>query len=194
MIMPRSRRDVFCLSSHLRTAYCVALFFAAPVPRAHAAPPAAMLAAGMDADMAIAVTAEICRQAPPRKISPILVVAVIAVESSFRHDAVSSAGAQGLMQLMPRTAASVAEWTGDAWVGDSFDPVVNVRLGIAYLAHLLDLYSGDTQKALTAYHRGPANVTAILRSHGSLPAHVLEAYAYRIAVAALALMSSAPIC
>lgn len=79
-----------------------------------------------------------------------LVVAVIAAESDFDEAAVSSAGAQGLMQLMPATA----EMYG---VVDPFDPASNVAAGGAHLAMLLDRY-GSTRLALAAYNAGEAAV------------------------------------
>ena len=79
-----------------------------------------------------------------------LVRAVVAVESGFRKDAVSHAGAQGLMQLMPDTAA-------DLGVRDAFDPVENVNGGTRYLAFLLKHFQ-DEELAVAAYNAGPARV------------------------------------
>lgn len=82
-----------------------------------------------------------------------LVKAVIQVESSFHPDAVSGAGAEGLMQLMPSTAASLG-------VKDSFDPVQNICAGTEYLAKLLDRF-GDLRLALAAYNTGPSRVARL---------------------------------
>jgi hypothetical protein len=79
-----------------------------------------------------------------------LVRAVVAVESAFRVNAVSHAGAQGLMQLMPDTAA-------DLGVRDAFDPVENVNGGTRYLAFLLKHFH-DEELAVAAYNAGPARV------------------------------------
>lgn len=79
-----------------------------------------------------------------------LLVAVIAVESGFRVDAVSAAGAQGLMQLMPATAA-------DLGVTDPFDPRANVDGGARYLAFLRKHFKSD-ELALAAYNAGPGRV------------------------------------
>lgn len=79
-----------------------------------------------------------------------LLVAVIAVESGFRADAVSPAGALGLMQLMPRTAA-------DLGVTDPLDPRQNVEGGARYLAFLRRHFKSD-ELALAAYNAGPGRV------------------------------------
>jgi soluble lytic murein transglycosylase-like protein len=82
-----------------------------------------------------------------------LIRAVIQVESGWKPDAVSSKGAKGLMQLMPRTAAMLG-------VEDAFDPEENIGGGVKYLARLTDKYDGDVEMALAAYNAGPARVDA----------------------------------
>lgn len=79
-----------------------------------------------------------------------LLKAVAKAESGFKSDAVSSCGAQGIMQLMPSTAASLG-------VSDSFDPEQNIDGGAKYLSGLLNKY-GDTKLALAAYNAGSGNV------------------------------------
>jgi len=80
-----------------------------------------------------------------------LVHSVVLAESSYRPDAVSPAGAQGLMQLMPTTAQEVG-------VKNSFDPQENLTGGCRYLKGLLDKYDGDLDHALAAYNWGQGNV------------------------------------
>lgn len=77
--------------------------------------------------------------------------AVIKVESAFNPRAVSRAGAQGLMQLMPRTAESLG-------VDDPFDPRQNIFGGTLYLRQLSDRYGGDINLVLSGYNAGPGAV------------------------------------
>jgi len=92
-------------------------------------------------------------------LDPALLAAVIYTESRFNAQAESSAGAIGLMQLLPETARGIAIRTGgDAFVvRDLYEPELNVRYGAWYLRNLLDRYS-DEPTALAAYHAGQGNV------------------------------------
>jgi len=80
-----------------------------------------------------------------------LIKSVILAESAGRHDAVSSAKAKGLMQLMDSTAK-------DMGVRNSFDPYQNIMGGTKYLAFLIDKFDGDMKKVVAAYNAGPSNV------------------------------------
>ncbi|MFF2482852.1 lytic transglycosylase domain-containing protein [Paenibacillus sp. NPDC058071] len=84
-------------------------------------------------------------------VNPLLVKSVIRTESGFNANAVSSAGAKGLMQLMDGTARSLG-------VTDSFDPQQNIEGGTRYLAYLLGKYNGNEQVALAAYNAGPGRI------------------------------------
>jgi soluble lytic murein transglycosylase-like protein len=83
-------------------------------------------------------------------MDPLLVHSVIQVESNYNPKAVSSAGARGLMQLMPGTARQLG-------VTDSFDPRQNIEAGVKYLKQLKDQYQDDNL-ALAAYNAGPGSV------------------------------------
>ena len=80
-----------------------------------------------------------------------MVRALIQQESSGNPNVTSASGAQGLMQLMPQTAAGFG-------VRDPFDPEQNISAGTRYLAGLLREFNGDVEKTLAAYNAGPAAV------------------------------------
>jgi hypothetical protein len=101
---------------------------------------------------------EILMATAGRGVSPALALAVIAVESAGRADAVSHAGAGGLMQLMPATAERFG-------VSDRMDPRANVRGGVAYLDWLLDHFDRDVLLALAGYNAGEGAVA----EHGGVP-------------------------
>lgn len=103
-------------------------------------------------------------------LEPALLAAVVYTESRFQPDAVSPAGAVGLMQLLPETARGIALRTGgDRFVvSDLRDPEINVRYGAWYLDHLRDRYDGDLRLALAAYHAGQGNVDRWLRDGGGI--------------------------
>jgi soluble lytic murein transglycosylase-like protein len=84
-------------------------------------------------------------------VRPDLVRAVVQVESGFNPYARSPKGALGLMQLMPATMREFG-------VSNPFNPVENVRAGVAYLRQLLDRYSNNEELALAAYNAGPGAV------------------------------------
>jgi soluble lytic murein transglycosylase-like protein len=84
--------------------------------------------------------------------------AVIRAESAYNRFAVSAKGAQGLMQLMPATAAAYG-------VRDVFDPADNIRGGVKFLKVLWELYGGNTSKTLAAYNAGQEAV----KKYGGVP-------------------------
>jgi hypothetical protein len=93
-----------------------------------------------------------------QSLDPKLVKAVIQVESGYNAAALSNKGAIGLMQLMPDTARLLD-------VLDPYDPVQNLRGGVAYLRQLLDRFSGQVEYAVAAYNAGPGAV----EKHGGIP-------------------------
>lgn len=101
---------------------------------------------------------EILKSTVGTKVSPALVLAVISVESSGRTDAVSSAGAQGLMQLMPDTAARFG-------VKDSMIAAENIAGGVKYLDWLMGEFGGDPVLVLAGYNAGEGSV----RTHDGVP-------------------------
>ena len=106
-------------------------------------------------------------------VSPALVLAVISVESAGRIDAVSSAGAEGLMQLMPDTATRFG-------VTDSKDPAQNIKGGVAYLEWLLGHFDNDPVLALAGYNAGEGNVR---RYEGVPPFSETRAYVPKVLAA-----------
>jgi soluble lytic murein transglycosylase-like protein len=110
-------------------------------------------------DIPLDLAGRIHREAREAGVDPVLAFGLVDTESSFRRTAVSWAGAVGYTQVMPATA----RWM-DPRVRrtDLFETDVNLELGFAYLAWLLEYYEGDVRLALTAYNRGPGTVDRLL--------------------------------
>jgi hypothetical protein len=106
------------------------------------------------------------------EVDPALVRALIHAESAFNPAAVSSKGAQGLMQLMPATAASLG-------VENALDAQQNIRGGVQHLADLLQSFQGDTRLAVAAYNAGAGAV----RKYGGIPPYAeTQVYVERVAI------------
>ncbi|MGI9591248.1 MAG: lytic transglycosylase domain-containing protein [Myxococcota bacterium] len=125
----------------------------------------------------------IVRESRRHGLEPNLVMAVMYVESRYRNFSVSPVGALGLMQVMPATGEELARQHDVLWRGPQtlFDPIVNVRLGTAYLAKLIARYEGDVATALAAYNWGPGHIDRRLARGRKLPEEypglVFEAHA-----------------
>jgi soluble lytic murein transglycosylase len=108
----------------------------------------------------------------PHKVGPMpeagLVHGIIRQESNFNRLAVSSAGARGLMQVMPATAKAVAKQQGLRHSDDKLtaEPKHNVAIGSAYLQELLDRYGGSYVLAIASYNAGPGRVSGWLNTFG----------------------------
>jgi len=102
-----------------------------------------------------------------------LVHAVLMAESAGDPSAVSTAGAQGLMQLMPGTSAGCG-------ISNPFDPVENVQCGAGYLRSMLHRYHNNVTLAVAAYNAGPG---AVDRYHGVPPYAETRAYVTRVLTA-----------
>jgi len=99
-----------------------------------------------------------------RKIDPLLVLALIKIESGFQYAAVSPVGARGIMQIMPDTARSLTHSVGGDGIRPAAfrpealdDPLLNIRLGVYYL-HGLKTQFQDLNLTLSAYNFGPAEL------------------------------------
>jgi len=118
------------------------------------------------------VLAAVVRESRRNGLDPMLVAAIIKVESRFDPFAVSHVGALGLMQLMPPTAQELA--SAKLNKRHLFDPVLNIELGTAYVAQLLRRFDGDLNKALIAYNAGPSVARSVKK--GSRAYRRLDAY------------------
>lgn len=108
-------------------------------------------------------------------MDPLLVLAVIGVESDFNHTAISQKGAKGLMQLRPLAAKVSAEERrsvqGDKRIPETpplHDPVLNIKLGISYLDSMKKSF-GDTKLALAAYNHGPTWIKSRIAEEQRVP-------------------------
>lgn len=106
-------------------------------------------------------------------LDPMLVLAVIDVESEFRQHATSVVGARGLMQLRPTTLVWVAQREGVKLSRAELeaDPALNVRLGVRYLKYLKELFRGRLDLTLMAYNCGPNKLAGAIKARNTEPWH-----------------------
>jgi soluble lytic murein transglycosylase-like protein len=152
---------------HMRTALMAAAMSSAPIARPAIAlfPGATLLEPQIDVETEFVFVKpseayeEIIQDAAAEyDLDANLIRAVMQTESAFHPYAVSRAGAEGLMQLMPALADEMG-------VADSFDPRENIMGGTRYLKRLLDYHNGDLDLALASYNAGPGNV----ERYGGIP-------------------------
>lgn len=103
-------------------------------------------------------------------ISESIIYSIMRAESNYSPSARSPAGALGLMQVMPATAAAIAKSGGEHGIREQLTrPEINISLGVRHLHDLLNLYGGDLVLAVAAYNAGAGNVNRWLKKFGNLP-------------------------
>lgn len=125
-------------------------------------------------DLALTIVHEAYR----KKVDPYLILAVIEVESDFKHNSESIRGAKGLMQVKSETAKYIAikEDLKVTTKKLNNDPLLNVKLGISYYAYLLNKFEGNHKYALIAYNLGINKVYSLMSQKINLP----KSYFYRV--------------
>ena len=121
-------------------------------------------------DIGALIDNSIAKAADKYNLSEALIASIIRAESNFKPDAVSPAGAQGLMQLMPATARELG-------VRDPLDVQQNIDGGARYIRQMLDRFGGDVKLALAAYNAGPGTVE---RYDGDVPYRETRTYVKRV--------------
>ncbi len=116
------------------------------------------------------LTQTIISQAEKHDFDPALILAIIKTESNFNPTVIGSVGEIGLMQIRPETAEWIAKKENIKWTGKKslFDPIYNVKIGIAYIAFLRDHFEGRADRYLSAYNIGPTKMKRIV-GNDSLP-------------------------
>jgi soluble lytic murein transglycosylase len=127
------------------------------------------------------VAATIIAEAAKYGLDPYFIMALISGESSFNPEAIGSVGEIGLMQLRPTTASWIAKKNGLNWEGSSslLDPVINIKLGVAYVAWLRERFDNHGRLYLAAYNMGPKSVKSALGRKvwpKDYPKHVMKRY------------------
>jgi soluble lytic murein transglycosylase len=118
-----------------------------------------------DQNKLIDIALTIVKEAKRNNLDPYLILAMIKVESSFNAKSLSHKGAVGLMQLIPDTAYYMSEQISDVSIShsnDLYDPVLNIKIGINYLAYLRKYFNGNLKYAIIAYNIGPDKLKKII--------------------------------
>ncbi len=117
-----------------------------------------------DAKLAVRVSRAILSESQKHNVDPLFLVAMIQNESSFRTKLVGGVGERGLMQIRPSTARWIAELHKIKFKNDDelFDPAMNIRIGVAYLAHLRKSFKREGQLYVSAYNMGPTKVRKLI--------------------------------
>lgn len=119
---------------------------------------------------------EILTYSKKYQLKPQLVASVINVESGYNPKAISSVGAMGLMQIMPKTAIEIAEKLNfkDFKINDLYNPKINIEFGCYYLNYLLEVYNGNQTNAIAGYNAGLNNVNKWLLEPKNLESGTVE--------------------
>lgn len=116
------------------------------------------------------ITQTLISESKKHELDPIFVLAVIQTESNFNTRAKGTSGEIGLMQILPKTGEWIAKKYKMTWNGDSslYDPRTNIKIGVAYFAHLRNEFDSTPYHYLPAYNMGPSNMRKVTRSIGSI--------------------------
>jgi soluble lytic murein transglycosylase-like protein len=147
VVAPQAPRQQAAVQQQPTTSFAAALSQAQTEQSRQTAPAQATT----DTSSASPYESEIDAAAAQNNLDPSLLASVIAQESGFDPNATSAAGAQGLMQLMPSTAASLG-------VTNPFDPTQSIDAGARYLRGQIDRFGGDVSLGLAAYNAGAGAV------------------------------------
>jgi peptidoglycan lytic transglycosylase len=131
------------------------------------------------------ITEVLITESRQQELDPIFVLAVIQTESNFNTEARGTAGEIGLMQILPKTAKWISKKYKIPWKGSAslYDPVMNIKIGVAYFAHLRGEFDSRAYHYLPAYNMGPKNMRRVSRTIGSISAKgkiIKRDYAMRV--------------
>ncbi len=118
------------------------------------------------------ITTELIKESKKRDLDPIFVLAIIQTESQFNTYAKGTSGEIGLMQILPPTGQWIAKKYKIRWNGENslYDPITNIKLGIAYFAHLRTQFESRAHHYVPAYNMGPKNLRKVARDISSVGA------------------------